>query len=189
MINMPTATIEKWNKRYEDAKIGSTPPTDFLQKHSYLLQSSSSKACDFACGAGANSIFLANMGFTVDSFDIADTIINKLDKYSKKNKLSIKAVCNDLSQMELTKNNYDVMSVTFFMQRDLMAKIKNSIKKNGLIFYKTVVRNRWTPTRFDKHYDFVLQPNELLSMFSDWHIIDYNENEMSSNASLIARKK
>ncbi|RLA06740.1 MAG: hypothetical protein DRQ51_08425 [Gammaproteobacteria bacterium] len=190
MINKPIATVEKWNKKYEGLKIGTTAPTDFLQQHSYLLNSLSyQKACDFACGAGANSIFLAKMGFAVDSFDISDIAINKLDKYSKKNKLSIRAKVADLSQMNFVRNKYNVMNITFFMQRDLMPKIKDSLKKDGLIFYKTVVRNQWTPPRFDKHPDFVLQPNELLSMFADWHIINYNENETNSNASLIARKK
>jgi tellurite methyltransferase len=189
MINNPCDTIAKWNSRYRECDIESVAPIDFLQRFSYLLPTcKNQKAVDYAAGVGANSIFLAKRGYEVDSFDISDIAVNKLKEYKKKYKLKINPQCVDLSTHKVKKNYYNLAIVTFFMQRELIHTIIKSLKKNGLIFYKTVCNNNWMPRRFLSHPDFVLQPNELLKLFVDFHIIYYNEDETDSNACIIARK-
>ena len=67
---MSTADRNKWDQRYREGAYASRDyPSEFLKQQ--LLHLKPGKALDLACGAGRNSIFLAQNGFFVDAVDVS----------------------------------------------------------------------------------------------------------------------
>ncbi len=77
-------------------------------------------ALDLGCGKGRNSIFLAEHGFEVDSFDRNQDSIAALQETAKKQNLNIRAIKNELTTLTIIPNRYSLVVsawVLMFLRR------------------------------------------------------------------------
>ena len=66
---MSTEDRDKWNQRYAEDSYRKSNPVSLLSN--WLPEIPVGRALDVACGAGRNSIFMAEAGFQVDAIDIS----------------------------------------------------------------------------------------------------------------------
>ena len=144
-----------------------------LQNYSHLLPSQG-QALDLACGLGGNAIHLAKSGLSVDAWDISPVAIGILDKHTKSEKLLIQADVRDVLNQPPKADWYDVIIVSYFLERSLVESIYAALRPNGLLFYQTFTRTKITEAGPNNPH-FLLSDNELLKLFSGLQILVYRE--------------
>ena len=162
---------EKWDKKYSTTPklLEKRLPSPKLEKFSET--SKNKYALDFACGNGRNSIYLANLGFNVDSFDISNIPLDNLNEKNIKN-IFTKQV--DLESFK-TEKKYDLIIKCNYLNRDAIPELADSLNKDGLFIIETYM-NHESNEKPDSNPDFLLQANELKSFFDDsYEVLEYDE--------------
>lgn len=167
---------KRWNKKYLEEKLPEEPSQ--IVKDFYNI-AKKGKALDIACGTGRNSIFLQEKGFEVDAVDISDVAINKL----KEKNPNINAIVADLDNYQIPENRYELIININFLNRNLIPKIKDGLKKYGVLIFETFVLNEESKTK-----DFYLRENELLRLFIDFYVVFYQEKDVIRNDGRKGRK-
>lgn len=177
---------DKWNEKHSERLIQKkeTAPNPRLESLSDYL--SMGTALDLACGLGGNSMFLAQRGYQVQAIDISDVAIDYVREQAAREQLSIDAEVGDLTDMQLT-NLYDLIVITYFLDRKLFPIVKNLIKKQGYFFMETYYQSPQNETQKISN-QFKLQSNELIAEFKDWNILYFEENEKEGRQTVFCRK-
>jgi len=163
---------EKWNGRYR-AAAGELQASLVLQENLHLLPETG-RALDLACGLGGNSILLAEQGLNVDAWDIADVAIAALQALASRRQLPIQAAVRDVESNPPAPDTYDVIVVSYFLDRDLVPSLMQALKPGGLIYYQTFTRQR-VSGRGPRREEFRLDDQELLQLFSGLQVLFYRE--------------
>ena len=163
---------EKWNERYA-AVTGERQASLVLKENLHLLPVNGS-ALDLACGLGGNSILLAQQGLKVDAWDIADVPIESLQELAHERQLSIHAEVRDVETDPPAPDTFDVITVSYFLARDLVPALIQALKPGGLIYYQTFTRQR-VSDRGPQRAEFRLADQELLQLFSGLQVLFYRE--------------
>lgn len=184
----------RWNNRYKSRDyLYGKEPINFLKENINLL--TKGKALVLAMGEGRNAVYLAKNGFNVDGCDISDVAVKKSKQLAKENNVRINAMIADLEHYIIPPNKYDLITCFYYTQRDLIPQIKEGVKAGGMVMFETYTidqLNYGPGAPGPRNPAYLLKRNELLNLFSDFHIIYYREGEIAKNktvASLIARKK
>jgi len=159
----------KWNERYKSEEfVLGTNPSPFLETNMDFIKSLTPgrKAFDIACGEGRNSIFLAKQGFTVTGVDISEMGLLKAGKWMEREHLQIEFRNTDLEEYEFTET-YDLIINFNFLLRDLIPKAVTALNPKGVMAMDTLLDSPFVPTIHKK--EFLLRPNELYTIFSNFH--------------------
>lgn len=170
---MNDKTKEKWDKNYTSCSNDYPSPAEVLHHNQHLLPTQGT-ALDLACGRGANAICLAENGLTVSAWDISASALKHLSSEAIKKDLEIELVARNISEHPPKPNSFDVITVSNFLERELTNDIRNAIKTDGLIFYQTFIIDKVSNVG-PSNPDYLLENNELLSLFNDWKILYYKE--------------
>jgi tellurite methyltransferase len=164
-------------------------PSQFLVDHIRLLPSG--RALDVAMGAGRNAVYLARMGFEVEGVDISAEAVQAALRLAEEKGVKIRAEVADLEKnYRIEPDFYDVIICFNYLQRSLMSRIKDGLKKGGMLVYETYIIDQQQFGR-PRNPDFLLQHNELLNIFRDFRCLRYREGlieDRKAIASLIAEK-
>lgn len=191
---MTAQLTTKWDAFYRDSDLD-CHAIDVLTQHQYLLPSQG-HCLDLACGLGANSLFLAECGLSVDAWDISQVALQKLQQRAEQQGiLSIHCRQVNIQANCLPKNQYDVIVISRFFDRSLSDAIISALKPKGILFYQTFTREKLDSTG-PTNPDYLLMRNELLRLFSPLTVVYYQEfanlGEVSfanrNEAMLIAQK-
>ena len=167
----------KWDNIYASQKLFNEnfefKPADVLYQHACLLPKKG-LALDLACGLGGNAILLAQHGLHTHAWDISQHAIDSLQRYCKENSISIHAKARDVEKYPPDAESFDVICISYYLERELASKIVTALKPNGLLFYQTFSHERVTDTG-PKNPKYRLQENELLALFSPLHVLAYQE--------------
>lgn len=172
-------TVAKWDRRYLEAQ--TPPPACWLLHNFQHLLPKKGLVLDLACGLGGNALFLAERGLTVEAWDISQVAILKLRTWAKARKLPIIARRLDVRE-PWPRLGFDVIVVSHFLERRLFPRIKQALKRGGLLYYQTFIRTKIHNVGPRKP-DFLLKENELLLAFSDLTIRFYREEGRLGNPS------
>ncbi len=191
---MSVTDSQKWNNVYSKNEYGAFPPCTVLHQNQHLLPKHG-RALDLACGMGRNAIFLSRSGLETVAYDVSDVAIKKLNTYAEQERLEIQTQVCDLNQHDLVNEQFDVIVVSHYLNRELIPTIKNVLKKNGLIFYQTFTKLK-TENNGPNNPDYLLEKNELLELFKEFQIVVYAEHAdignlkegLRNEAMLIAQK-
>ncbi len=164
---------KKWDFRYHDVDIATAKPAKVLLNNLHLLPEHGT-ALDLACGMGGNAIMLAKKGLQVDAIDISTVIIEKLDDFAKQQQLSLSAIKGDVEKQPLPKSHYDIIIVSYFLDRNSFSKIIGALKSKGMLFYQTWSKERVTE-RGPSTAQFRLEKGELLSLCQELNVVYYRE--------------
>jgi len=162
----------KWNERYRAATAGGQA-TQVLKENLHLLPDHGC-ALDLACGLGGNAILLAQQGLKVDAWDIADVPIAALQDVALKRQLSIQAEVRDVEAYPPEPETFDVVVVSYFLDRNIIPALIHALKPGGLIYYQTFTRQR-VSDRGPRRAEFRLEDQELLHLFSGLQVLFYRE--------------
>ncbi len=194
IINAGEDDRNRWDKRYSAREyVYGKGPIKFLEEKIGLLVKG--KALVLAMGEGRNAVFLARNGFDVDGCDISDKAIEKSKLLARESGVTLNAFAADLEEYKIPANTYDLVTCFYYLQRDLITQIKESLRKGGMVIFETYSidqLNYGKDAPGPKNPVYLLKHNELLDLFRDFHIIYYREDEIAENksvVSLIAQKK
>jgi 2-polyprenyl-3-methyl-5-hydroxy-6-metoxy-1,4-benzoquinol methylase len=168
---------KKWNKIYATKDLSTYNPeltaAEVLQEHVWLLPKSGD-AVDLACGLGSNAIFLAKHGLHTQGWDISQTVIEKLRAYCQEYTVSLAAEVRDIEKQPPEANSFDVINVSYYLERNICDAIIAALRPHGLLFYQTFIIEKVTE-HGPSNLQYRLQANELLKLFSPLHILAYKE--------------
>ena len=162
----------KWDLKYTN-----TP--DLLKKRKVsqklidlLTFVKGTQVLDVACGAGRNSMFLAQKNFTVEAIDISRVALCVLDNAGYEN---ISTSLVDLDEYNPLKDSYDLIVMTNFLDRKLIKKLLKALQINGILFIETYMHDI-SNTKENTNPDFLLQKDELKMFVSDaYELLSYDE--------------
>ena len=186
---------DKWNRRYQNADdLTEANASHVLTGHRNLLPKNGD-ALDLACGLGANALLMAKQGLNVSAWDIASVAINKLSVAIEAQQLKLQPQIRDVITAPPTADSFDVIVVSQFLHRPLIPQLISALKTNGLIFYQTFTqenKGQFGPS----NPGFLLQPNELLRLFTSLKILAYQEpryvgdsaNPLNGQAYIVAQQ-
>ncbi|MGC2698051.1 MAG: class I SAM-dependent methyltransferase, partial [Candidatus Angelobacter sp.] len=144
-------------------------------------------ALDVAGGVGRHSIWLACRGWRVNLLDISEVGINQAQENTAralgtgtKDSLVTTEVADLNLVKDLGRDQYDLILVFFYLQRELFPALLSALKPGGFLIYKTYTteqqRFRGGPSKSGpSHPMFLLKPNELLHAFQSLRILHYHE--------------
>ncbi len=164
-------------------------PAQFLVEHIELLPKG--RVLDIAMGGGRNAVYLAEEGFEVEGVDISPEAVSNALGLAQKTGVKIRAQVADMeSNYSIEKDAYDVIICFNYLQRSLIPAIKDGLRKGGMIVYETFIVDQVQFGR-PKNPAYLLQHNELLSMFRNLRCLRYREGIFEGRkaiAGIIAQK-
>lgn len=173
--------IRGWEQRYKSGERASedltAPPTPLLVHAASRLQSG--KALDLACGAGRNSLWLAEHGWSVTAVDGSASAITTLRDRAHEKGLQVDARVADLQRDEflIEPAAWDLVAVCYYLQRDLIEPAKSGVKPGGTILTIVhITENGEQPTQSR------LAPGELADYFRGWEILHSYEGKPTDPA-------
>jgi tellurite methyltransferase len=93
------------------------------------------------------------------------------------------------TKQDFGREQYDLVVVFFFLQRQLFPALGAAIKPGGHLIYKTYTAEQQRFSGGPSHPMFLLEPNELLHAFSSLRVLRYHETIHERGvAELVARK-
>ncbi|MCW8848220.1 MAG: methyltransferase domain-containing protein [Sedimenticola sp.] len=170
--------LAMWNQRHAQAE-GLGQVADVLVQNIHLAKAGC-KALDLACGRGANALFMARAGLKVTAWDLSPVAIERLTAAARAEHLSIASTVRDVITEPPEPGTFDLILVSYFLDRELAPAIAKALKPGGLLFYQTYSRAAVTddgPTS-DR---FRLDDNELLMLFDSLRPRVYREERLLGN--------
>ncbi|MCG7867159.1 MAG: methyltransferase domain-containing protein [Candidatus Thiodiazotropha taylori] len=182
----PTQQLRiKWDQRYADAEKVARP-AEVLLSNAHLLPEQGS-ALDLACGLGGNALFLAQRGFTVEAWDLSSVAIQRLAQGAGQLKLNnLHARVRDVESQPPQTEQFDVIVVSYFLERSLIPTLIQALKPGGLVFYQTFTRQA-VSLEGPQNPAFRLADQELLQLFSQLQVRVYREEGRLGDLSLGSR--
>ncbi|MFQ5330310.1 MAG: class I SAM-dependent methyltransferase [Thermodesulfobacteriota bacterium] len=150
------------------------------------------KALDLACGEGRNAFFLAGNGYSVDGIDSSQVVIERDRVVADEEGVAVNFIHADLEAYTLPPSTYDLIVNFYYLQRSLIPSMKAALKSGGVILFETYTIDQ-VEIGPQRNRAYLLQPNELLKTFGDFHLLFYREGIVEEGgrkaiASLAARK-
>ena len=103
----------------------------FLMENVALLPRG--RVLDLAMGTGRNALYLAKIGFSVHGVDISPETVKGVLKSATATGLTLEAEIADLDgDYRIKENAWDVIICFYYLQRSLMARIKDGLRKGGI---------------------------------------------------------
>ena len=196
----------RWNQRYTESPSSWVEPDTFLISayQEFLAHTQPGTALDIAGGAGRNAVWLAERGCQVKLIDVSDIALemarekfSSLERGSSSHPPSVAAHRGELqtevvdlnSIQDLGIEQYDLITVFYFLRRELFPAITRALKPGGTLIYRTYTVDRMKVPGGPSDPKYLLQPNELLHAFSGMRVLHYHEMVAGKAAAdLVARK-
>ncbi len=165
---------QKWDDAYRDADYSGATAAQVLTDNLHLLPVEGD-ALDLACGRAGNAQLLAQQDLNVDAVDFSTILLEGLSSFVKEQRLNINCIQRDIESDGLSDKKYDVIVVSYFLNRELFSEIIDALKPNGLLFYQT-----WSQLAVDDsgpgNPKFRLEAGELLKLCASMRVLLYSEN-------------
>lgn len=132
---------------------------------------------DVGCGDGRHSLYLANLGFQVDAFDISENAINKLNYLKEISNLSINTFVCDILNFDF-KYSYDLIivhGVLQFVEKTKQALVIDLLKKwtnnNGYHIVALFTDGEPIPPDLKDVMIGVFKEEEIKEYYKDWQTV------------------
>ncbi len=156
----------------------SVRPADWLVRHRLFYRPG--RALDLACGRGRNAVYLAREGFRVEAWDRDAQALEELRSITES--LGLTAITTrpvDLEQApEIPPASFDLITVFYYLQRDLASQIVRALKPGGILVYETFLIDNHERFNHPRRREFCLNHNELLSLFGGLRVLAYREGAL-----------
>lgn len=119
-------------------------------------------------------MFLARRGLAAHAWDISGIAIDELQRLAQVENLEIQTSIRDVSERPPDPSSFDVICVSFYLERTITRQIIEALKPQGLLFYQTFIHEKVTDEG-PGNPSYRLGPNELLELFAPLHVLAYRE--------------
>ncbi len=179
-----------WNERFADgAYENRTYPNTVLKEWIEFLPKG--KALDVACGAGRDSIFLAQNGFDVTGTDISSVALARAETRARQEGLKINWCEHDLDSGLSFSSKFDVILMIRFMNNRLLEALPRYLNPGGaLLVEEHLSIEHPTPLAGPQGSRFRVVPEELKIRLQELKLERYFEGlitEPNGNDAAVAR--
>jgi tellurite methyltransferase len=129
----------KWNQRYAEDSYRKTNPVTLLSD--WLPTIPVGKALDVACGAGRNSIYLAEAGFQVDAIDISAEGLRQTTERAAEKGLAVTSIEHDFDEPYAFAANYDLILVLWYVNLGLIKQLCDCLAPGGFLICEEHLRS------------------------------------------------
>jgi len=169
-----------WDARYREKPGSWTEPDELLINayEQFLSAAPPGVALDLAGGAGRNTLFLLRRGWRVKLLDISEVGLElALEKAAAEGVSSnLSAELVDLNTaVDLGSKQYDLITVFFFLRRELFPALVTALKPGGLLIYKTYTESRRDFGHGAGDPRYLLKSGELRRSFATLRELHYQE--------------
>ena len=181
-------TKEEWDQKFlSRGYIFGKAPAKFLKENANLLKNRST-VLDLGMGEGRNAVFLAAKGHKVVGIDISSVAVEKAKALAKEFNTEIKGVVASLDNYSINEASFDVIMCFYYVDRNLVQKMKKWLRPGGLIFYEahTIDKLKSNPL-INKNY--LVGKGEIKKFFKEFELIKFEEPVDGSHRSSIIVKK
>ena len=186
----------RWDERYrENHPAARLQPDPWVQAQARWL--TGGRALDVACGRGRHTLWLARLGYQVDAVDISYVGLRGLADRIESEGLAdrIQLIQADLDTWRPRPNTYDLILVTRYFNRELLASFGEALRPGGMVLYRTF-HTDWLKIHPEFTAEYMLQPGEFATLFADWEWLAYEERRLppggedrdDCTSSILARK-
>ncbi len=165
-----------WDTRYHE---GYQPrqPSALLQRWLACLHPASgrNRALDLACGAGRNTLLLAEHGWRVLGIDISPVALQIAHSEAQRRGIRLDLLAANLQDWPLPVAHFDLVCVFRFLDRSLCPHLAATLRPGGILIYETFTtaqRNYEGGPRSDA---MLLQAGELPALFPTLKILEHRE--------------
>jgi len=163
----------KWDQRYAEDSYQKNNPVTFLED--WLPRLPVGRALDVACGAGRNTLFLAQAGYRVDAIDISAVGLNKARDKAENLGLDINWIEHDLDQPYQFDTDYDLIVVMWYVNLALITKLCDCLAPDGyLLAEEHLITNQ--EVIGPQNPDFRVGPGALREAVSSLEVLLYEES-------------
>ena len=179
-----TDAAATWNGRFAgDDYLFGTEPNAWLKAHAGVWPPGGRVLC-VADGEGRNSVWLAQQGFVVDAFDIAEVGVAKARRLAQQQGVSVNYRVADCEAYAWPQGTCDGVAAIFIQfadpaqRRRLFARMVASLKPGG-----TLVLQGYTPKQLEygtggpPHASHLYTPPMLCEDFAALQIVELREYE------------
>lgn len=138
------------------------------------------RVLDVGCGDGRHSLYLANLGFRVDAFDISENAIKKLDYLKEINSLNVNTFVCDILDFDF-KYKYDLIivhGVLQFVEKTKQSSIIELLKKwtnnNGYHIIALFTDEEPIPPDLKDVMIGVFKEGEIKEHYRDWQTLMFD---------------
>lgn len=172
---METDPQLKWDARYRSADrvAEAAEVAEVLSANRHLLPHWG-VALDLACGLGGNALLLAEHGLETHAWDVSSVAIARLAVQARRQGLIVRTAVRDVERDPPAAEGFDVIVVSRYLHRPLLATLAEALRPGGLLFYQTFTLEA-TSERGPTNPAYRLQPGELLERFRGLRIRFYRE--------------
>jgi len=169
------STKSVWDQKFSNEKyIFGKKPAETLKNYLKLIGDNNNRTVlDIAMGEGRNAVFMALNGYRVTGIDISSVAIKKANALARENNVSIKGIVADLDKYEFKNHEFDIVLCYYYLDRDLIAKMKKWLKPGGIIIFEGYTIDDPVESKGNKNY--LLENNELLKLFSEYRVVHFEE--------------
>jgi len=170
---MSESERKKWDERYASGAYSARPwPTPLLAD--WIDRLPRGRALDVACGAGRNSLFLAEHGYAVDGIDISAVALDRARAAAADRGLKANFIAMDLEAELPTDRRYDLIVMVRYTHPVLVADLVELLDDGGYLLCEEHLR---TPCDVigPTNPAYRMDPNELLGLATGLRIIYYHE--------------
>lgn len=174
----------EWERRWTEGDYHArSEPTPLVSEWAWRLPKG--RALDLACGNGRDALHLAELGFDVDAVDIAPAALKLARDAARERGLAVHFILADLDVYTLPAETYDLIIISFYMNRELVPRVKDALKPGGFVFHQQHYRTNYH-VGGPKDAQFRLRPNELLHLFMDFRVRYFSECLEEEEGRLVA---
>jgi tellurite methyltransferase len=183
---------DKWNHRYATDSQRKSNPVSLLE--TWLPGVKVGRALDVACGAGRNSLFLAEAGFTVDAIDISAEGLEIARAKADQKNLTINWIESDLDQSPSIDDQYELIIVLWYVNLPLISQLVQNLSPGGYLICEEHLQSEVVAIG-PSNGRFRVAPGALKDASRPLEILHYDESirpteeqQYLASAQLVARK-
>ncbi|MGG3563922.1 class I SAM-dependent methyltransferase [Neobacillus rhizosphaerae] len=181
----------KWNSKHKERLNQQRPPEPNPRLKNLSAYLTGGRALDLACGLGGNSFFLTRLNYEVEAIDISEVAIHYIQEQVSRDNLTIHPkVCDltELNNQHWRNQSFDLVVITYFLDRSLFPLVKNLVKEGGYFFMETFYQSPQTENQGVSN-QYKLHPKELLTEFGDWKVHFFEEVDNESIQTIFCKKQ
>jgi tellurite methyltransferase len=123
---------EKWNRRYRGGAYKErSHPSAFLE--AWIDSIPAGRAIDIACGAGRNTLYLAQRGFEVDAIDISGAALERARTAAAQMHLNVNWMEHDLDERLELERSYQLILIVRYVNLPLVRQMAANLAPGGFL--------------------------------------------------------